>query len=414
MGRVSTAPQAPLPRTASPSPHAARGFWVVAYVFATTLAFSGAPAPLYVLYQREQGFGPLAVTVVFGAYAVGVALSLYLAGHLSDRFGRRRVTAPAVVLNVLAALVFLASHELLWLLVARFTSGLGVGMLTATATAHLTELHRSARPHASPALATAVGAAANLGGIGLGPLVAGLLAERTADPLSSTYLVFAVLMALGLLGLVTVPETVAPATGPWSYRPQRVAVPPHARAGFRAAGAVAFTGFALFGFFTSLAPSFLSGTLHEGSHAVAGAVTALVFGSAATAQALTGSWGSARLYRAGLGLLPGGVVLVVAAILTPSFPLLLAGGLVVGAGAGLAFRGAVAAVVGLAEPGGRGESLAGLFLIAYLGLAAPVVLLGALVRFAPLGPSITGFGAVVLALLALSAALVRSARPAAG
>lgn len=94
--------------------------------------------------------------------------------------------------------------------------------------------------------------------------------------------------------------------------------------------------------------------------------------------------------------------------------LLLAGGLVVGTGAGLSFRGAVAAVVGLSEADRRGESLAGLFLIAYLGLAAPVVLLGALVRFAPLVPSITGFGAVVLGLLALSGALVRSARPAAG
>ena len=69
-----------------------RGFWVVGYVFAVTMAFSTIPAPLYVLYQARDHFGALLVTVIFAAYAVGVMASLFLAaagaaGH--DRPDRR-------------------------------------------------------------------------------------------------------------------------------------------------------------------------------------------------------------------------------------------------------------------------------------------------------------------------------------
>ncbi|HEY9394703.1 MAG TPA: MFS transporter, partial [Nocardioides sp.] len=162
--------------------HHARGFWSVAFLFAVTMAFAAAPAPLYVFYVEEQGWSSFVITVVFATYGAGVAISLFLAGHLSDRFGRRRVVAPAVLLNVLSALIFLSTHELGWLLLARLLSGLGVGMLTATATAHLAELHRSARPEAPATRAEVVATAANIGGLGLGPLVAGALAEWAPRP----------------------------------------------------------------------------------------------------------------------------------------------------------------------------------------------------------------------------------------
>lgn len=101
---------------------------------------------MYAIYQRQLGFGPFMVTVVYAAFALGVVVSLFLAGHVSDQFGRRRVVAPAVALNVLAALVFIVWPAVPGLLLARFLTGIGVGMITATATAHLTELNSAARP----------------------------------------------------------------------------------------------------------------------------------------------------------------------------------------------------------------------------------------------------------------------------
>src|SRR6266545_3396920 len=76
----------------------------------------------------------------FFGYALAVAASLFLAGHLSDWHGRRRILMPALALELLAAVVFLVWPSLPGLLLARVLSGLGVGAVTATATAWLAEL----------------------------------------------------------------------------------------------------------------------------------------------------------------------------------------------------------------------------------------------------------------------------------
>ncbi len=38
------------------------------------------PVPLYVLWERQMGFGPLVVTVVFAAYVVGTLAALVIFG----------------------------------------------------------------------------------------------------------------------------------------------------------------------------------------------------------------------------------------------------------------------------------------------------------------------------------------------
>jgi predicted MFS family arabinose efflux permease len=386
-----------------------RGFWVIAYVFAVTMAFAAAPAPLYVLYAAKDGFGSFTTTLIFAAYAAGVALSLYLAGHLSDRFGRRRLVVPAVLLNLGAALIFIAAHDLGWLLTARFLCGLGVGMLTATATAHLSELHRAARPGASPAGAAVVATAANIGGLGLGPLVAGFAAQYLNAPLTTPYVIFTALLLLGIVAVALVPETVDSASldPAWSYRPQRISVPAPARLGFIAAATLAFVGFAMFGLFTSLAPSFVAHNLGHTSHALAGVIAFVVFGSAAVSQILTSTWPTARLNAVGLTLLTVGLVLVIAGILSSTLALLIIGGVVAGSGSGISFKAAVGTVISLAPVAQRGETLAGLFLIAYLGMALPVITLGLLLEVTSLHVAIALFGTLMALLLALAAALVR-------
>ena len=380
--------------------HAA-GFWVVAYTFAVTMAFSGAPAPLYVLYQQKDGFGPFTVTLVFATYAVGVMVSLILAGHVSDWMGRRRVLVPAVLINVLAAVMFLAWTSVPALLVARFVSGISVGMLTATATAHLTELHAEAGPDAPRWRADVVATASNIGGIGLGPLIGGLLAQYAPDPLRVPYLVFQALMLTGALAVALVPETVDPVERP--YRPQRISVPREARGRFFAAGAAALAGFAVFGLFTSLGPDFLANTLHQHSHALAGAVAFAVFGAAAAAQIALARAGLRRQVALGLGLLPTGIVLIVGAVWVPSLALFLAGGIIAGAGAGAAFKGSVSIVLSIAPPQARGETLAGLFLAAYIGLTVPVLGLGLAAQVVAIELALLGFGVALLAVLALVA-----------
>jgi MFS family permease len=376
-------------------------FWIVGYTFAVTMAFSALPTPLYVLYQARDGFSTFMITVIFAAYAVGVVASLFLAGHLSDWAGRRRMVLLAVLTNMLSGVLFLVWPATPGLIVARLVSGVSIGMLTATATAYLSELHAAARPGTGRARSEIVATAANLGGLGLGPLLAGLLAQYAGHALVLPYLVSEALMLVGAAALGLAPETAAmPPLRP-AYRPQRVSVPAAERPVFLAAAAVAGVVFALFGVFTSVAPSLLAGLLHNDSHAVAGVVAFAVFGASAAAQIVVNR--AARRAQAGLGLaaLLAGLAMVTAAAWLPSFWLLLAGGIVAGAGAGAAFRGMVATVISITPAQARGEGLAGLFLGAYIGLAIPVVGLGVATLWVSVQAAVLGF-AIVLAAVTLA------------
>jgi MFS family permease len=385
----------------------------VAYAFAVTMAFSAVPTPLYVLYQARDGFGSFTLTLIFAMYAVGVALSLLLAGHLSDWAGRRRMLAVAIAVNLISGVIFLTWTSVPGLVVARFVSGVSIGLLTATATAHLTELHGVARRSGaggSPGRANVVSTAANLGGIGLGPLLAGLLAQYAPAPLHLPYFVAEGLMLAGLLGLALVPETVNGPDPRPAYRPQRVSVPAASRPAFWAAGSTGAVVFAVFGLFTSLAPSILAGTLHERSHALAGIAAFAVFGAAAVSQIVLARVRLRRLLVIGLALLVIGLAGITAAAWVASLALLLAAGVVAGAGAGATFKGVVATVISIAPEQSRGETLAGLFLAAYLGLAVPVIGLGIATQYLSAPDALLIFAAALLvALAAVSRRLFRSA-----
>jgi MFS family permease len=381
-------------------------FWIVGYAFAVTMAFSALPTPLYVLYQARDHFSTFMITVIFAAYAVGVAASLFLAGHLSDWAGRRRMVLLAVATNMASGLLFLLWPATAGLIVARLVSGVSIGMLTATATAYLNELHAAARPGAGTTRSEIVATAANLGGIGLGPLLAGLLAQYAGHALVIPYLVSETLMLAGAVALAVAPETATVLRGEQrpAYRPQRVSVPPAHRPRFLAAAVAGGAVFALFGLFTSVAPSLLAGLLHNSSHAVAGVVSFAVFGAAALAQVVFGRLPRHEQVGLGIAAVLAGLALVTVSVWLPSFWLLLAGGIVAGAGAGTAFRGLVATVIAITPASARGEGLAGLFLGSYIGLAIPVVGLGVATLWVSMQVSVLGLA------VALSAVILAVAR----
>jgi MFS family permease len=388
----------------------ALGTWAIAYAFLVVMAFSAVPTPLYVLYQARDGFSSLTVTLIFAVYAVGVALSLFLVGHLSDRHGRRAWTLFAVGVNLAAAAIFLASAALPALLVARFLGGLGVGALTATATAWIAELDGRGRPDGSPRRAQAIATAANLGGIGFGPLVGGILAQWVSGPLTTPYVVFLVALGIALVAVLATPETRERLRPAPRYRPQRVAVPPEGRSAFAAAATAAFVAFGLMGLFNSLAPAFLGGTLDHHSRALAGLASFLVFAAAAVAQIAAADAAPGRVLRTGLSLMVVGPLLLVAAVWIPSLPVFLAGGMVSGVGAGLIVKGSLGTAALLAAPEQRAEALAGIFLAGYIGLAVPVVGLGLLTQELAADLSLTIFAAVLIAGVAVTSSLLLGAR----
>src|ERR1700683_1629600 len=233
--RAAVLPGTPGPPAGDPVPqprhqrrHSA-AFWLVAAAFCVNLAFSAVPTPLYGIYQRRDHFSTLMITVVYAVYAIGVIASLFLGGHVSDWVGRRRVLVPALAVNVLSAVLFIAVPSLPGLIIARVVSGGSSGLTTGTATAYLAELHVGAGGSPVSRRPQVVATASNLGGIGVGPLSAGLLAQFVPLPLVIPYVIVGgVLVVLAVL-IAFAPETASRPDPQPAWRPQRVGVHAHAR-----------------------------------------------------------------------------------------------------------------------------------------------------------------------------------------
>src|ERR1700733_15217289 len=103
----------------------------------------------------------------------------------------------AAVATMMASVVLLAAWQALpGLLVGRFVTGGAVGLAPGTAITYLMELRAREGPSASVIRARNIGTAVSVGGLGIGPLIAGCLAEWVSRPLTLPYLVF---MALGAI-----------------------------------------------------------------------------------------------------------------------------------------------------------------------------------------------------------------------
>src|ERR1700684_2230177 len=86
-----------------------RGYLLTAGLLLVMMLGGTLPIPLYVLYEKQMGFGPLGVTVVFAAYVIGTLSALVAFGDLSDHIGRRKVLAIAVVCAAGSTALFLGA-----------------------------------------------------------------------------------------------------------------------------------------------------------------------------------------------------------------------------------------------------------------------------------------------------------------
>ena len=396
-----------LSRSAWPPPPAQRtGFWLVAAVYGLVMLGGTLPVPLYAFWGPKFGFGAFTTTLIFAVYALGTVVALLFLASLSDHVGRRPMLLIALGAAVLSTVLFVSAGSVAMLLVARFVFGLSTGVFTATATATLAELSGSDRSRLAATIATA----ANAGGLGLGALAAGVLAQTTSDPTHVVFWIYLAALVPAFVAILATPETVADRNRPdgWIRRLELPEDHVDRRAFFGASIAV-FAAFAVAGLFSSLVPAFLQDDLDVGNHAVIGGEIALFFAAAlvtqtaARARLLT----SAFIPPAGLAL---GVVSFQTGLLARSVPLFVIGTLLAGGAFGLILRSGVTISDRLAEPDRRADLLATFFLSAYAGNIVPTVALGALETAISTGLATTILAALVLVLTGL-AVLARRAHP---
>lgn len=351
------------------------------------------PTPLYSLYQDKFGFSELTVTVVYAVYAFGVIGVLLLAGNVSDVVGRRPVLLWGLGLAAASAVCFLCAVGMGWLYAGRLLSGLSAGLFTGAATAYVMDT----APHVGASRATFVATAANMGGLGCGPLLAGVLAQYAAWPLYLPFVVHLALVAASAVVLLRLPETVRERRPLSTVRPQRPGVPPQVRSVFVPAGIASFVGFALFGVFTSVSPAFLAESLDVENHAVSGLVVALAFFASTAGQLATGRVGLGRSLPLGCAGLLAGLALLAGALHWDLLVLVVLSAVVGGCGQGLAFRGALSAVAQASPEDRRAAVISTLFVVAYTGISLPVIGVGLLTG--PLG--LEGAGLVFIACMAV-------------
>lgn len=385
---------------------------VVTYLFAIIMSGTTLPTPLYAIYSRDLDLSPLLITVIYSVYAIGVLGALLVFGRVSDHVGRRPVLLAAAALCAVSAVLFATTEDLSLIFIGRILSGASAGLITGAGTAYLTELEAAradGRGHAA-VLATV----ANIGGLGLGPLFAGVLAEHLPHPLVLPFLLNLVLLVPTLLvGVLGLPETVAHRDR-WraGVSVQRLSVPPAIRVPFLAASVAGFAAFALLGFMAALVGQVLAEGIGDVSHQTAGLSAFLLLGTAAAAQVVAGRLPTGVVTGVGLVLLPVGAFLLVAAVHAASLPLLVLAIVVGGFGDGLAFSAGLATVTRLAPPERRGEVISAFFVIAYVGITIPVVASGVLVTNTSLETAVLALASLVAVLSAGAGAVIaRLARP---
>jgi MFS family permease len=394
---MKTAVRAPVERSL--------GFVFVSYAFIVAMMGTTLPTPLYPIYQQEIGFSSLLVTVIFATYAIGVIAALLLFGQLSDEIGRRWVLLAGLLLSAASALAFLFAGDLTLLFVGRALSGLSAGIITGTATATLVDL----APQDGQRRATLIAAGANMGGLGLGPLLAGVLSQYAVLPLRLVFIVDLFLLVPAVVGILMMPEPVE-AKANVRLRPQGLRVPAQVRATFIRAAIPGFVGFAMIGLFTAVAPEFLNRTLHLPNHALTGLVVFAVFAFSTIGQLLLEHFPQhLRLPAGSVGLMIG-MALVASGLQAHSLALLVAGAVVSGLGQGLSFRAGLAAINAQSPSTQRGEIASSFFIVLYVALSIPVIGVGVAAQVFGLQMAGVAFS-VIMAILALIALIILVTRP---
>ncbi|WP_157357013.1 MFS transporter [Arthrobacter sp. U41] len=333
--------------------------------------------PLLALYRRTLALTDADATAVFGVYALGLIPGLIFGGRISDRRGRRPVLLAFTALSLLATAVLMTGQ---WgtagLYAGRLLTGLVSGTVFTAGTAWVKELSGDERAGAGARRA----ALALTAGFGIGPLVAGPLAQWGPAPQVLPYIVHLALAGSALLMLPRARETVS---GARKSDPPGPLLPPSASsARFRLV--VVPLGPWVFGsvtlVFTTL-PGHGTGPTGVLGVAFPGLLAAGALAAGVVSQRL-----GRRLYEAGaargsttaavtgLGIVAAGCAAAAFATAFPGIATAATAALILGAGYGICLIVGLREVEEIAAPEQLGALIALFYSLAYSGLAVPFLL----------------------------------------
>ncbi|MFP1725135.1 MFS transporter [Lonsdalea quercina] len=365
--------------------------WAAGGVVTAVLMLSNSPTPLYLHWQQQLGFSSGMLTVIFALYIAGLLGTLLVAGQLSDRYGRKLVLIPGLLAALVACLLFASASSIVMLAIGRLLTGIAVGVIVSAGMAAVVDVGGAEHKR----LAALLASVAMVLGAGLGPLLAGGLAQTLAQPVLPIFGVemLVLLCALGIVGWL-------PLRRPVASGPARIRLPtvPEANRRQVACGIATFgPGITATSFVLSLGPSLLSLLLDERSPLLAGGMACAMFLTATGVQFAVRRWPIPRIFAASAAATVLSMVGLALAIHASLVLALVASALLAGAGQGLGQLGGLT-LIGLHVPDShRAQANAVLNIGGYIPAGLLPVAAGYLVDTVGLASGATLFALVLTA-----------------
>jgi MFS family permease len=340
--------------------------------------------------------------LVYATYALGVLLTLLLAGGASDQVGRRPVLLVSLVVLMASTVLYIVADSVTWLFIARAVQGLATGAALSTASASMLDFHPRRDPNAIGTMNAVVSAA----GLALGVFISSALVQAGTAPRVLPYVALLVLFAVAFAGAARLPEPIL-SRSQFRLTPQRPSVPHVLRAPFLLASLAVLSSWSIAGISSSLGPE-LSSLLFHSHNAVISGLGIVLLAGAGVLSALPGRKLNPTLEVAtGSVALAAGMVLIVLAAATNSSSSFVAGSIAAGVGFGMAFPAGLRGLVTAIPPKSRGAVIAAFYIVAYGSLSVPAIAAGAVAPHLGLRTTFEIFGSIVaaVALLATAAAI---------
>ena len=325
--------------------------------------------PFLVTYRERLSLGDSATMAIFTMYVTGIMAVLPFGGQLSDRYGRKTVSIPFIIVSAFASLIMiLGQNSLIFLLIGRFLLGLVSGAVLSIGAAWMQEILGAGQEQKAAVVSTVL----TYGGFGIGPPISALIFQLDVAPLVLPYIVHAIATFLVVPLMLRIPESSHRSTEPIRLK---LGIPVEGQRLFRRRIAPAAiwvfsfpsTSFALF-------PVIISDAV-DGSPVVVAAVSgALTAWSALVARPVLPRIGPDRALE--LGMVGGtlGYGCGVVSFATGIWWLVLPAAFLLGASSGLITGGALALLNKIADDNSRGSINATFYLLAYPGMTMPIIL----------------------------------------
>ncbi len=360
-------------------------FSMIVGVMGTALA-----SPLYPIYQETWALSTGDITILYVVYMASALCSLLFLGRISDQRGYLVVLRSGLIL-VTTGIFFSA---IAWgyesFLFSRILIGVASSLIVTSASIGLTKLSRSKdlqRAAATTSLLLAFG-------FGLGPVLGGLIAQWTIHPLRSSYIPSILMGFLAIYTVFLVPHS--PTENPAAkhkafWRPSLYIPEGEKRPIFLLSACNAFTAFAMFSLYASLAPSFMSTMVPWHGPAVSGLSIGIILFLSSGTQLLARRWPVAHNLVIGLGCFILGNSLLILNTQSASPWLFMACVLLTAIGHGLCLIGGMTLVNHVASPEHRAATTSSYLIIGYLGAIAPILGMGYLVDQFGMTPALISF-----------------------